>query len=476
MSKFHVTLKGKVEIFLKPKLRLTRLETGFSMLEAVVVVGVLLALAVGGFFAYGPITENAKRAKVKTAASEVYTAVSVASIDSDLATEPQDVIDTYNASNSEIKVENLDSSVDVAAMTTTGIKPLANGDFCIQATNIKTPKIQERTGSCSDLTSGSSLTPNPTESVAPLPAVSTARVKFGVAEPGGSLGSDVDNVARLVDEYPGYVMLYKDFTQPLNTVELDNVFNKGSQPIVTWEPFNAAVKEVNQSDYELKDIMYGNHDAEIDSWINSIKTTSYDKPILIRFAHEMNGDWYPWAQSVNGNGAWEYVNAWKHVHDRFTAAGIQDKVDWIWAPNIPYTGATDFGLVYPGDSYVDVIGLDGFNHGTTESWSTWMAPWEVLGGGLWHARNPTGIPANKPIIITETGSVPSEGANSQGQWIRDMVHWLNNDPANTDVIGFVWFDQSKVDEKDTGGGVKNWRLDSSPETSNAMKEALAQRR
>jgi type II secretory pathway pseudopilin PulG len=48
-----------------------RLETGFSMLEAVVVVGVLLALAVGGFLAYGPITQNAKIAKMKSAASEV---------------------------------------------------------------------------------------------------------------------------------------------------------------------------------------------------------------------------------------------------------------------------------------------------------------------------------------------------------------------------------------------------------------------
>jgi type II secretory pathway pseudopilin PulG len=481
MNSFHLTLKRKVDTFFTQKLRVPRLETGFSMLEAVVVVGVLLALAVGGFVAYGPITENAKKAKVKSAASEVYTAVMVASIDGDIATEPQDVIDAYNSSNNEIKVEILDSLDDFAAMTTAA-KPLANGDFCIQATNIKIPKIKERIGSCSDLTEGSTPIPDD-DTTSPLPAVSTARLKFGVAEPGGSLTSEVDDVARLMDEYPGYVMLYKDFSQPLNEAELDAIYDKGSQPIVTWEPFVAGAG-VTQPDYELKDIIAGNHDARIDNWINSIKLTNYDKPILIRFAHEMNGHWYPWAQNAtsgvggagptNGNGDWEYVNAWKHVHDRFTAAGVQDKVDWIWSPNVPYDGSTEFGLVYPGDDYVDIVGLDGFNFGTTDQYSTWKAPWEVLGAGLWHARD---VPTNKPIIITETASVPSEGANSQSQWVNDLVYWLNNDPQNQDVIGFVWFDQIKRDEIDLGQiSETNWRLDANPETSLAMKTSLAQRR
>jgi hypothetical protein len=122
------------------------------MLEAVVVVGVLLALAVGGFFAYGPIAENAKRAKVKSAASEIHTGVLVANIDGDPATDPQDVIDTWNSSTDKIRVEILEPAAEIAAMSTTA-KSSAEADFCVQATNVKSPHIKAREGSCSDVAS-----------------------------------------------------------------------------------------------------------------------------------------------------------------------------------------------------------------------------------------------------------------------------------------------------------------------------------
>lgn len=130
-----------------------RLETGFSMLEAVVVVGVLLALAVGGFFAYGPIAENAKIAKVKSAASEVHTGVLVADVDGDPNTNPQDVIDDWNASTDKIRVEILEIPA-LAAMATAARS--ANGDFCVQATNVESPHIKARSGACPADGSGSS--------------------------------------------------------------------------------------------------------------------------------------------------------------------------------------------------------------------------------------------------------------------------------------------------------------------------------
>jgi cytoskeletal protein RodZ len=94
MSK--ISAVNKYRAYLKDK--------GFSMLEAVVVVGVLLALAVGGFIAYGQITENAKKASVETAASSVYTAALAAESDGDSTTSTQKVQDEYNNSQDTIKV------------------------------------------------------------------------------------------------------------------------------------------------------------------------------------------------------------------------------------------------------------------------------------------------------------------------------------------------------------------------------------
>lgn len=86
------------------KYRASLKEAGFSMLEAVVVVGVLLALAVGGFLAYGQITTNAKKASVESAASSVYTAALSAVADGDASTSAQKVQDDFNNSQNEIKI------------------------------------------------------------------------------------------------------------------------------------------------------------------------------------------------------------------------------------------------------------------------------------------------------------------------------------------------------------------------------------
>lgn len=135
------------------------------MLEAVVVVGVLLALAVGGFAAYGTVTENAKKAKIKSAASEVLTATRVASMDGDSATEPEEVIRTWNASNDQIRVQLLSSSADEAA---------TSGDYCVSATSLEDPTITFTSGTCSTpISSG-----DPAGSVSPPagPTIDTSNV------------------------------------------------------------------------------------------------------------------------------------------------------------------------------------------------------------------------------------------------------------------------------------------------------------
>jgi hypothetical protein len=110
------------------------------MLEAVVVVGVLLALAVGGFLAYGPITENAKKASVKSAASKVHTGLLVASSDGDPNTDSQNVLDNWNDSTDKIEVEILAST--------------ESGDFCVSAENVEDSSITAQSGDCADVTIG----------------------------------------------------------------------------------------------------------------------------------------------------------------------------------------------------------------------------------------------------------------------------------------------------------------------------------
>lgn len=166
MSKSFIRMRQRVRRLITVR----QLETGFSMLEAVVVVGVLLALAVSGFFAYGPITENAKRAAVKSAATSVHTAVTVAIIDGDPTTIPDDVIKNWNNSNDKIKVKIVDSGAVIAAMTTAAVTT-APSDVCVQATQTESPDISAQAGTCpvSVVAPVPSATPTPTPTVTPTP-------------------------------------------------------------------------------------------------------------------------------------------------------------------------------------------------------------------------------------------------------------------------------------------------------------------
>lgn len=148
-----------------------RLETGFSMLEAVVVVGVLLALAISGFFAYGPITENAKNAAAKSAASQLYTAVMVALADGDPKTNSTAVVDQYNSSNSEYRAEirAAGTAPVIGAMVAGEYIPTSDNDFCLRITNIAKPSIYAEMGSCSVASPAPTATATPTATVTPTP-------------------------------------------------------------------------------------------------------------------------------------------------------------------------------------------------------------------------------------------------------------------------------------------------------------------
>ena len=73
----------------------------------------------------------------------------------------------------------------------------------------------------------------------------------------------------------------------------------------------------------------GSSIAYIRSWARAL--AAFDGPVRLRFAQEMNGDWYPWGAGTNGNTPAEFVSAWRHVHDIFAAAGATN-VQWVWSP------------------------------------------------------------------------------------------------------------------------------------------------
>ncbi|MCU1548087.1 MAG: beta-mannanase [Arthrobacter sp.] len=288
------------------------------------------------------------------------------------------------------------------------------------------------------------------------PPVSTAALRFGIATAGGPLASaELEEVSQLAGESPASVLFYKDFLQAPPISEMNAVRARGAVPLVTWEPW-AWGGGLEQPAYSLNRIAAGDFDAHINNWGQALAAWGY--PVQLRFAHEMNGNWYPWAEGVNGNRAGDYVRAWQHVHDVVAAAGATN-VSWVWSPNVPYYGSTELAGLFPGADYVDVVGLDGYNWGTSASWSGWISPQDLFAPGLAQLR---ALAPGLPILIAETAS--SEAGGSKASWNTDLVSYL---AAQPDVMGFVWFHLAKE---------ADWRINSSGASAAAFQSALAARR
>jgi hypothetical protein len=241
-----------------------------------------------------------------------------------------------------------------------------------------------------------------------------------------------------------------------NAGDLDKVARMGMMPIVAWEPWDAAV--VPRSDrlrgaqpkYRLSTIIDGSYDSYILSWARGVKSLGYT--IGLRFAHEMNGYWYPWSEQANGNRPGEYVQAWRHVHDLFASVGATNVV-WIWSPNVGYANSTPLAELYPGDGYVDWVGFSGY-YGTAGN-EDYKSFDQIFASSITEVEAFT----RKPIVITETGG--SDAAGRKAEWISQLFASL---PRFPEIIGLIWYEDVKE---------VDWRVADSPAASAAFAAGAA---
>jgi beta-mannanase len=203
------------------------------------------------------------------------------------------------------------------------------------------------------------------------------------------------------------------------------------QALITWEPWDPAAGPWNR-DYSLQAIANGRFDSYIDSWAKAL--AAYDGVVYLRPMHEMNGNWYPWGGGLWGNPARDYIAAWRHMHDLFVRDGAMN-VRWVWAVNAQdVPDSNHFEQYYPGTSYVDVLGMDGYNWGDTQWWSHWQSFDDVFGGSYLRLSRL----GDQPIWIAETASASRPGSRSE--WIADMWQRVVFYPR---LEAIVWFNSTK---------------------------------
>jgi hypothetical protein len=225
----------------------------------------------------------------------------------------------------------------------------------------------------------------------------------------------------------------------------------GAIPVYGWS--SSSVSEgTDDPQFSLAKVIHGRYDGYIRQFATA--AAAWGHPFFLRFNWEMNGDWFPWSEGVNGNKRGEFVAAWRHVHDIFTSVGATNAT-WAWCPNIDRS--RDLRKVYPGNRYVDWTCLDGYNWGTRYSWSHWITFRQIFATSYSALRK---IAPRKPIMVGEVAS--TEYGGSKPAWIKEMLSSIPR--AFPKVRALIWFEVN-----DRG---MRWPIESSAGARNAFSRAI----
>lgn len=304
--------------------------------------------------------------------------------------------------------------------------------------------------------------PRPTPRLAGTVEASSAGTYWGAFLPGADADQSVVTAfASKTGRQPAIVSIYQQWSgePPFPAAAAHRLWQRGTVPLLIWEPWQPGLPELQANDqprYRLSAIAAGAFDGYVRKYADQVR--AYGGPLFMEPLHEMNGNWYPWGGTVNGNSTADFVAAWRHLHDLFRAEGATNAT-WTWTVNrdtVPDTAANQPGRYWPGAGYVDWVGLDAYNWGPAPG-HRWQTVTQTFGPGLAALE-----PLEKPVILAETGSV-EKGGDKAG-WIASLYAGLTGEYRDA-VAAAVWFDQ-QVPGYD-------WRIDTSPPAEAAFAAGVA---
>src|SRR3989339_29100 len=264
--------------------------------------------------------------------------------------------------------------------------------------------------------------------------------------------NQINKFTEQVGKNPAMIMWYMDWEQNFPFEDASDVINYGAVPQIVWEPWYWS----NHSKVQLDDVIAGKWDHYIRNWAQEIR--NFKHPVFLRLAHEFNTGTYPWSVPNNGKDANKYIKAYKHVVDVFKKEKVNN-VKWVWCFNNvsnPKEAWNDWILAYPGNDYVDWIGIDGYNWGETQEWSGWEAFRYLFRDQVRLAKK---LWPDKPVMIAEFSS--AEKGGDKAVWIKDMLGSLKSSMRNIDAI--IWFDVRKE---------ADWRVNSSNKSLEMFRQVI----
>lgn len=233
-----------------------------------------------------------------------------------------------------------------------------------------------------------------------------------------------------------------------------------------WE--HGKVTELTLQTVTVEDgnMMYNILNGEYDEFLFSYATTiaEFQHPVLFRPFNEMNGDWCPYSSYNTSKDTIIYREVYKYIYEVFENVDVDNAI-WVWNPNESSFPKGDWNhmlMYYPGDEYVDVIGLTAYNTGTYyaqvgESWKEFSELYDDVYEQYCKLFS-------QPFMITEF-SCAVEGGDKV-TWTQDM---FQNIGKYEKIKIAVWWDGTDFDPN-IGKISRNYRIDEPEEILDVFYE------
>lgn len=227
--------------------------------------------------------------------------------------------------------------------------------------------------------------------------------------------------------------------------------------LLTWEPWKVPPdpdRHFDQPDFALKHIIAGRYDEYIRSFSRELAT--FSQTIFLRSMHEMNGNWYPWCGTVNGNSAELFIAAWNHIRN-IVNIEAPSGIEWVWSPyahSYPDQPSNSIESYFPGDDALDLIAIDGYNWGSSKEWSAWQS-FEEIFSDSYEALSAI---SQRPFIIGEAAC--DESGGNKERWITETFDIIKTRFKKIEAL--IWFDVKKECD---------WRITSSPGSLRAFRNS-----
>ena len=265
------------------------------------------------------------------------------------------------------------------------------------------------------------------------------------------------------------VLIYNHIGQPISQDFLDLCEQQGRTIELTLQ-----MTETNNEDLLCRSPLLETYKGKYDDKIRNLARLLKEEiktPFFFRLNNEMNTDWANYSGIINLSDPDIYIGCWRRVYEIFEEEQVDNAV-WVFNPNdrnYPPCNWNNFLAYFPGEEYVHMIGVTGYNTGTYfkevtgEDWREF----DEIYSEIDKAYSP--FFKDYPWIITEFSS--SSHGGDKAKWIDAMFQNIKKYPQ---IKVAVWFSAPDYDPRPGYEGKigRPYMLDETPATLEAFKRGI----